>query len=305
MHSASILVPLGASPAWPRIEGDLVTALCTTVSMDASSVEDLLAPVTLDSRALEGASLGQPGSRAAGATTCRESADPLSDTVPTAHGFCDDISTLQWHARATGAARPATGFGCSCVEPSVLPGQCTVNAHLPVQFGIDHADPREPEAATADQGRNDLSATKSGRKGAQVAGRTPSEKMHLKRERVPLSQGLLQCQCKRTITNTMVLRILHIPADMHRQLCLSEIYPVRHAGRRNNVCTVCLVTPNIRATVDMVRTTSGRQHHRRMSAGWRAFCKSVGVEVGDTLVFERTENENELGVGVLKAARSC
>ena len=65
------------------------------------------------------------------------------------------------------------------------------------------------------------------------------------------------------------------------------------------------MTPNIRATVDMVRTTSGRQHHRRMSAGWRAFCKSVGVEVGDTLVFERTENENELGVGVLKAARSC
>jgi len=109
---------------------------------------------------------------------------------------------------------------------------------------------------------------------------------------------------KRAITSTTALRFLHIPADMHHQLGLDEMYSKQPAGRRDNVCTVHLVTGTIRAPVVMLRTTSRRQHHRRFSRGWREFCALVGVEIGDVIMFERTGTGNELAVRVVKAGTS-
>jgi len=111
-------------------------------------------------------------------------------------------------------------------------------------------------------------------------------------------------QYKRAVTSTTALRFLHIPADMHRELGLGEIYSKQPAGRRDNVCTVHLVTGAIRAPVVMSRTTSIRQHHRRFSTGWREFCARADVEIGDELMFERTGTSKELAVRAVKAGLS-
>jgi len=107
-------------------------------------------------------------------------------------------------------------------------------------------------------------------------------------------------QFTRSITSTTALRFLHIPANMHRQLGLDDMYFKRTSGRRDNACTVYLVAGEARAPVVMLRTTSIRQHHRRFSRGWREFCAREGVEIGDDVVFERGMG-NDLAVRVVKA----
>ena len=109
-------------------------------------------------------------------------------------------------------------------------------------------------------------------------------------------------QYRRTITSATGLRVLNIPIDMHCQLGLGDMYPRKAAGRRRNVCTVHMATSAIHADVVMLRTTSRRQHHRRLSTGWRDFCARADVEIGDVLTFERLENDNKLTVHVEKKA---
>lgn len=105
----------------------------------------------------------------------------------------------------------------------------------------------------------------------------------------------------RSITSTTALRFLHIPADMHRELGLGDMYPTQPGGRRDNAVTVHLVSGAINAAVIMLRTTSIRQHHRRFSTGWRDFCARLGVEIGDDLMFEREVGTgNDLAVSIVK-----
>ena len=91
---------------------------------------------------------------------------------------------------------------------------------------------------------------------------------------------------------------------MHRQLGLSDIYPLKAAGRRTDTCSLILATMVDKDAVVMVRTIPKGQRHRRFSIGWREFCARAGVEIGDELVFERTGTWNELAVRVVKAGLS-
>jgi len=134
----------------------------------------------------------------------------------------------------------------------------------------------------------------------QIVGQASALDPHQRHAPPPQHNG----RYKRASTSTTALRFLHIPADMHHQLGLDEMYSKQPAGCRDNVCTIHLVTRTIRAPVVMLKTTSRRQHHRRFSTGWREFCALVGVELGDELIFMRTGSSNELAVRVVKAGLS-
>ena len=335
MQSASILVPLGASPAWPRMEGYLVTALGTTVSMDASSIEDHLAPVTLDSafRALEGASLGQPAqglAETADASSAIDSAAPatmapsfrdlgsssmtawhghsaLLSPVPAPDQLWSERTTTPAHEEVVGGTWLAVPVGApTCAGTHIAPILCQKNEHWLArcpQVGLIEA------ALTSEisgESHVKVPAAKTGRRrGAQIAGRrTPDDTLEPNDKHVQYPRQLRRQpsrQYKRAISSATALRLLHIPMDMHRQLCLSDMYPRQAKGRRTSVCTVRLVLDKFHVNVVMFKTKSAKQHHRRFSTGWRDFCKMVGVEVGDTLEFERTKHGNELAVGVVKA----
>ena len=131
----------------------------------------------------------------------------------------------------------------------------------------------------------------------------PVLNVHDKIEASPrLHQGPRKYTC--TIGSATALRLLHIPIHMHRQLGLSDIYPLKAAGRRTGACSLILATMADKAAVVMVRTISKGQRHRRFSTGWREFCARAGVDIGDELVFERTGTWNELAVRVVKAGLS-
>ena len=51
----------------------------------------------------------------------------------------------------------------------------------------------------------------------------------------------------------------------------------------------------------MTRSISKRPLHRRLSTGWRDFCISIGVQVGDTLTYSQGRHLNELRVRVERA----
>jgi hypothetical protein len=53
-------------------------------------------------------------------------------------------------------------------------------------------------------------------------------------------------------------------------------------------------------------TLSGKQYHRRLSEGWRDFCRDQGVRVGDVVEFRRCPppDESALRVRIMKRRRS-
>jgi len=105
------------------------------------------------------------------------------------------------------------------------------------------------------------------------------------------SLGLRNCsqpkrQYRKTIANATCLRMMYVPTDMHRGLSMASMYSMQPSGRRKNTCVVYLsAAPGSSYPVTMTRSNSKRPPHRRLSTGWRDFCVSVGVEVGDTLSF--------------------
>ena len=135
---------------------------------------------------------------------------------------------------------------------------------------------------------------------SQIVGQASDLYPHNRHAPPPQHNG----QYKRAIKSTTALRFLHIPADMHHELGLHKMYSKQPAGRRDNVCTVHMVTGIVSAPVVMLRTTSHRQHHRRFSTGWREFCARADVEIGDELMFELTGTSKELAVRVVKAGVS-
>jgi hypothetical protein len=175
------------------------------------------------------------------------------------------------------------------------PASCEVSAPLLAEFAPESFS---VPAATTEQRCVHLPVAKNDMI-MQIVGQASALDPHI-RHAPPQHNG----QYKRAITSTTALRFLHIPADMHHQLGLDDMYSKQPAGRRENVCTVHLVTGAIRAPVVMLRTTSRRQHHRRLSTGWREFCARAGVELGNELTFERAGTGNELDVRVVKAGLS-
>jgi len=176
------------------------------------------------------------------------------------------------------------------------PASCEVSAPLlaecaPESFSVPPAATIEQRCVHLPVAKNDMIM--------QIVGQASALDPHI-RHAPPQHNG----RYKRASTSTTALRFLHIPADMHHQLGLDEMYSKQTAGCRDNVCTVHLVTRTIRAPVVMLKTTSRRQHHRRFSTGWREFCALVGVELGDELIFMRTGSSNELAVRVVKAGLS-
>jgi len=206
--------------------------------------------------------------------------------------FWDELMTTSPLEDVLVARMAAANVGVG-VSP---PASCEVSAPLLAECASESFS--VPPAATIEQRCVHLPVAKNDMK-MQIVGQASALDPQI-RHAPPQHNG----QYKRAITSTTALRFLHIPADMHHQLGLDEMYSKQPAGRRDNVCTVHLVTGAIRAPVVMLRTTSRRQHHRRLSTGWREFCARAGVELGDELTFERAGTCNELDVHVVKAGLS-
>lgn len=104
----------------------------------------------------------------------------------------------------------------------------------------------------------------------------------------------------RDVTCDMSLRILNIPEAMHQRLGLVSAYP-RVNGRRAKRCTVYISSPGgYQHSVTMVSKTN----HRRLTDGWRSFCESMQLRVGDTIHFYSTNLPNELHVNIVRRAAS-
>jgi hypothetical protein len=108
-------------------------------------------------------------------------------------------------------------------------------------------------------------------------------------------------QYQKSIANATCLRIIYVPIDMHRGLNIASMYPMQPSGRRKNTCVVYLsAVSGSSYPVTMTRSISKRPPYHRLSTGWRAFCVSVGVQVGDTLTFSQGCHLNELRVRVTR-----
>ena len=118
------------------------------------------------------------------------------------------------------------------------------------------------------------------------------------------SPGLRTCsqlkrQYQKSIVDATCLRMMYVPTNMHRGLSMASMYPMQPSGRRKNTCVVYLsAAPGSSHPVTMTRSILKRPHHRRLSTGWRDFCVSAGVHVGDTLAFSPGRYSNELRVRV-------
>jgi hypothetical protein len=104
----------------------------------------------------------------------------------------------------------------------------------------------------------------------------------------------------RTLTNDMALRVLYIPLDMHSHLCLGDMYPKRAGGRRLRSSIVQLVLAKEARPFQVTMAQSSNCRHRRFTTGWRAFCRSADLRVGDALTFKRGRSANQLLVVVRK-----
>lgn len=112
---------------------------------------------------------------------------------------------------------------------------------------------------------------------------------------------------QKMIANATCLRMMYIPENMHCRLNMASMYPMRPSGRRGNTCTIYLSTPQglSSSPVTMTRSVSKRPHHRQLTKGWRDFCVSLGVQVGDTLTFSLGCRANELRVSCRKKSPVC
>ena len=105
----------------------------------------------------------------------------------------------------------------------------------------------------------------------------------------------------RTINNAMALRVLYIPLEMHDLLYLADMYPKRgYGGRRCRSCIVQLMLTEDGGPFPVTMAKSSACRHRRISTGWRAFCVSAGLQVGDRLTFSRGRLPDQLVVAVNK-----
>ena len=104
----------------------------------------------------------------------------------------------------------------------------------------------------------------------------------------------------RTLTNDMALRVLYIPLDMHSHLCLGDMYPKRAGGRRLRSSIVQLVLAKEARPFQVTMAQSSNCRHRRFTTGWRAFCRSADLRIGDALTFKRGRSANQLLVVVCK-----
>jgi hypothetical protein len=105
----------------------------------------------------------------------------------------------------------------------------------------------------------------------------------------------------RTISNAMALRVLYIPLEMHDLLYLTDMYPKRgDGGRRCRSCVIQLLLTENGEPFPVTMARSSACRHRRISSGWRAFCVSAGLQVGDRLTFFRGRLSGQLVVTVNK-----
>jgi len=105
---------------------------------------------------------------------------------------------------------------------------------------------------------------------------------------------------QRVITNRTGLRMMYVPQDMCRRLCLDDLFPIRPDGRRSKSCMIDLTLPSGAACpVTLIKTTSRGHSHRRFTTGWREFCNVAGVQVGDRLKFVRGRQSNVFIVEVV------
>jgi len=104
----------------------------------------------------------------------------------------------------------------------------------------------------------------------------------------------------RTMTCEMSLRVLNIPKGMHACLDLGSAYPFIN-GRRSNRCTIHILSPDgVRHPVSMLSIVGS--HHRRLTEGWRSFCRHARVRIGDTVQFCRTDVPGELDTVITRSA---
>ena len=95
--------------------------------------------------------------------------------------------------------------------------------------------------------------------------------------------------------------MLFIPLDMHRELGLNDLFPLVSAARRARTCTVDVqVATGLLYPVTMVKATSRRHMHRRLTTGWREVCEAAGVKVGDELRFVRNGQSDALMLKVVE-----
>ena len=290
-------VPPSATPFWPASPVQLAFTQGLADTVDASSAIDPAVPATM-----------APSFRDLGSSsmTAWHGHSAWLSPVPAPDQLWNERMTTPTHEEVVGGTWLAVPVGApTCAGAHIAPILCQKNEHCLArspQVGFVEA---APTSEISGQSHVNVPAAKTGRhRGAQIAGRRTPDTLEPNDKHVQYPRQLRRQpsrQYKRAISSVMALRLLHIPADMHRQLCLSDMYPRQAKGRRTSVCTVRLVMNKFNANVVMTKTTSANQHHRRFTTGWRDFCKMVGVKVGNTLEFERTKHGNELAVGVVKA----
>ena len=102
----------------------------------------------------------------------------------------------------------------------------------------------------------------------------------------------------RTISNAMALRVLYIPLEMHDLLHLADMYPkCGHGGRRCRSCVVQLMLTEGGVPFPATMAKSSTCRHRRISTGWRAFCVSAGLQIGDRLTIFSESLARSVGGG--------
>jgi hypothetical protein len=119
--------------------------------------------------------------------------------------------------------------------------------------------------------------------------------------------GHVQLLFRKKVTNATSLRSMHVTLGMVEGLQLSEIEA--QPGMRSGAAAVpmqslfkhVLVVRDSESNAWPVvyeATLSTRQCHRRLSKGWQDFCRYHGVQVGDTLEFQRCPRCETLTVKV-------
>ena len=102
---------------------------------------------------------------------------------------------------------------------------------------------------------------------------------------------------QRLITGVACLRLLYVPRDMHACLGLGAAHPKQTSGSRSSACTVQLtMARGVSVPVTLTGKVVRGACYRRFTKGWRAFCETAGVQVGDTLIFSRLDRVGEVSV---------
>ena len=110
---------------------------------------------------------------------------------------------------------------------------------------------------------------------------------------------------RKKITNSTALRNMHVTQDMVTCLQLAEIEGEEFGGAHAQVARSPTRKPLFKHLLILrdseahtwpvlyESTVSARQYHRRLSRGWQDFCRYHGVQVGDTLEFQRCQQPGE------------